>query len=213
MNFFGHAAVASWSPVAAPGYVLGSMLPDFMSMCGARIADASRDPAAEAGIALHHATDSRFHQHPLVLGLMRELDQHLERAGCARGPRRGTAHIGTELLLDGTLVGVRAYRDAYTSALAHDATLTFREPDGAGRYAHLIERLRTYGVPDDLRDPAAITDRLQRVLSRRPLLAPTSADLRAIATSLVLHQPRVEAASASVMHALRSLHAPAPAPT
>ncbi len=208
MNYFGHAAVASWTH-HAPSIVLGAMLPDFASMCSARVDDASGDPDVAAGIDLHHRTDSVFHQLPIVTGLMRELDAILEAGGCARGPRRGTAHIGVELLLDGVLVADAAYRAAYERALAHDAQLGWRD-DGAVRYATLVSRLRRYGAPDDLRDPAAVTERLARVLGSRPRLAPTADDLRVIERSLAAHQPRVIAATPAVLHALRGHLSPIP---
>ena len=105
MNFFGHAAVATWQ-AAAPGRTLGAMLPDFATMSGARLSTTTPSPDAEvaSGIDLHHKTDGVFHQLPVVLGLMRELDERLAHGGCARGPRRAVAHIGVELLLDGVLV-------------------------------------------------------------------------------------------------------------
>jgi hypothetical protein len=202
MNFFGHAAVASWT-CPAPGTVLGAMLPDFATMIRARLADATDRDVAD-GIAHHHATDARFHGLPAVLGLMRELDERLAGLGCARGPRRAVAHIGVELLLDGVLVGNLEYRDAYASALAHDpAGVRWRDDDGPARLATLLARLRTHGVPDDLRRPHAITQRLHRMLAHRPLLAPSPADLEAIDRALVGYQPRVEAAADTILRALR----------
>jgi acyl carrier protein phosphodiesterase len=187
MNFFGHAAVASWSS-PAPGTVLGAMLPDFATMVRARLADAE-DRDVAAGIAHHHATDAAFHGMPAVLALMRELDERLAALGCARGPRRAVAHIGVELLLDGVLVDEAAYREAYAGGLA--------------RLVTLLSRLRAHGVPDDLRRPHAITQRLHRMLAHRPLLAPAPADLVAIDRALVAYQPRVEAAADTVLRGLR----------
>ena len=201
VNFFGHAAVASWSSSNA-GVALGSMIPDFSTMSGARVAHTG-DADVAIGIELHHATDAAFHTLPVVTGLMRELGELLDRGGCARGPRRAVAHIGVELLLDGVLVDEPAYRESYTRGLAHDASITWRDPGDDERFAALLARLRAYGVPDDLRRPEAITHRLSRILSHRPLLAPSPADLRTIAAALVEYQPRVETASATVMRALR----------
>lgn len=202
MNYFGHVAIASWLHTA-PGALLGSMLPDFATMSGARVADAAGDPEVAAGIDLHHKVDAVFHQLPIVTGLMRDLDKILENEGCARGPRRGTAHIGVELLLDGVLVEDQAYRAAYEAALAHAPNVTWREPDDDQRFAALITRLRRYGPPDDLRDPMSISERLAHVLGRRPLLKPTPSDQRAIETGLAQHQARVTAATPTILHALR----------
>lgn len=202
VNYFGHAAVASWSSTSA-GVVLGAMLPDFATMCGARLESAA-DPDVAAGIDLHHATDRVFHQLPAVTGLMRELDELLARDGCARGPRRAVAHIGMELLLDGVLVGEPAYRDAFLRGLGHDAALRWRDPGDPPRFARLLERLRGYGVPDDLRDPASIAHRLARTLAHRPLLAPSSDDLRAIRGALAEFQPRIEVATETVLRGVRA---------
>ena len=202
MNYFGHATVASWTS-AAPGTLLGAMLPDFQTMSGARVL---RTPDADVatGIDNHHATDSKFHRLPVVTGLMRELDDILERLGCARGPRRAVAHIGVELLLDGVLVAETAYRAAYLAGLAHEAVIEWRDPGDGERFARLIARLREYGVPEDLKRPASITQRLARVLGHRPLLAPSPDDLRAIGTALVEYQPRVVVAAETVMRAMRA---------
>lgn len=207
VNFFGHAAVASWSSAEA-GVALGAMLPDFEAMSGARLA-AADDAAITAGIALHHATDAAFHRLPAVTALMSELDARLEARGCARGPRRATAHIGVELLLDGVLVGETAYRAAYTRALAADAPAlaaagAWRDPGDAARFGRLLERLRAYGVPDDLRQPEAIVQRLTRILAPRPRLAPSADDLRAIRGALAEHRPRVEVAAEVILRGTRA---------
>jgi len=201
VNYFGHAAVASWSSGHA-GMALGAMLPDFATMSGARIAPCP-DREVAAGIDLHHATDAAFHTLPVVTGLMRELGEILDHKGCARGPRRAVAHIGVELLLDGVLVDEPAYRDSFTFALAHEAALSWRNPGDDARFATLLARLRDHGVPDDLRHPHAITHRLSRMLAHRPLLAPSPDDLRAISAALVDYQPRVAVAVDTVLRALK----------
>ncbi|MEO7734166.1 MAG: hypothetical protein ABIY55_24600 [Kofleriaceae bacterium] len=202
MNFFGHAAVASWSD-AAPGVVLGSMLPDFATMCGGRLEGAD-DAEVTRGIALHHKTDGAFHTLPVVLGLMRELDEHLAARACARGPRRAVAHIGVELLLDGELTDEPAYRAAYLAGLACEAAPTWREAATAPRFQVLRARLRARGVPEDLRSPDAITTRMHHILAHRPLLAPSPDDLRAIHGALTAFQPRLTVATPTVVRALRA---------
>jgi len=202
VNFFGHAAVASWSG-AAPGVVLGAMLPDFATMCGGRIASAG-DDVVTRGVALHHATDAAFHTLPVVTGLMRELDDELLARSCARGPRRAVAHVGVELLLDGELTDEPSYRAAYLAGLAHEPDVTWRDTDAAPRFAALLDRLRARGIPDDLRSPAAITTRLRHILAPRPLLAASPDDLRAIRDALVAFQPRLAVATETVLRALRA---------
>jgi hypothetical protein len=204
VNFFGHAAVAS-TVTSEPGALLGAMLPDFATMCRSRLAD-PEDDAIARGIAHHHATDAAFHHLPAATALMRELDGLLEARGCARGPRRAAAHVGTELLLDGVLVEDRAYRDAYSAALAADpAGVRWRDAEGADRFPVLLARLRAHGVPEDLKSPDAIAERLHRMLAHRPLLAPNGADLAAIRGALAEHQPRVQVATATIMRALVQL--------
>jgi hypothetical protein len=202
VNFFGHAAVASWRN-GRGGLSLGAMLPDFSSMCGARISGTD-DPEVAAGIELHHLTDRVFHTMPSVTGLMRELDQRLERGGCARGPRRAVAHIGVELLLDGVLLDDPDYRDSYIIGIEYDAELRWRTEGDDLRYAALLARLREHGVPDDLRRPEAIGLRLHRMLARRPLLAPSPADLDVIHVALFEHKARVEVAASTVMRSMRA---------
>ena len=195
MNFFGHAAIAS-TRSAAPGVVLGAMLPDFATMCRMPIARAGIvDRDVTAGIALHHATDAAFHGLPETLASMRALDARLAHGGCARGPRRAVAHVGVELLLDGVLVADASHRASYLAGLAYQAVIQWHEPADASRLAALITRLRTHGVPDDLRQPETIVTRLTRMLAHRPLLAPSPADLIAIRTALIAHQADVEQAA------------------
>jgi hypothetical protein len=212
VNYFGHAAVASWSSAGGAGdalgaLVLGAMLPDFESMCGERVAHAG-DAGVERGIALHHATDGVFHALPVVTGLMRELDARLAAAACARGPRRAVAHIGVELLLDGVLVREPAYRAAFLAGIACEPApaITWRDDAAAAaaRFAQLIARLRGYGVPDDLQRPEAIAQRVQRILAHRPLLAPSADDLRAIRGALIAFQPRIEVAAEAILRGVRA---------
>jgi hypothetical protein len=203
VNYFGHAAISSWSD-ASPARALGAMLPDFAGMIGGKLGDGDDREIAD-GIALHHATDHVFHALAPVVALMKDLDAQLDQLGCARGPRRAVAHVGIELLLDGVLVADEAYRAIYSAAIACDPVrVSWQHPDEAARFAVLIERLRGYGVPDDLRDPAAITSRLARILAPRPLLAPSPSDLRAIGHALAQHRPRIVIAAETVMRGMRA---------
>lgn len=201
MNYFGHALVASWRD-ASPAVVLGAMLPDFSSMCRAKLA-AAQDAEVATGLALHHATDAAFHDLPAVTGLMRELDVRLAALGCARGPRRAVAHVGIELLLDGVLLDDAPARASYLAGVAC-ATAIAWEGDGGSRFAVLVERLRHHGVPEDLREPDAIAARLARVLAGRPLIEPSRDDLRAIRTALAGQLPRVQVAAATVLRGVRA---------
>jgi len=187
------------------------MLPDFCGMCGVRIAEADEAEVA-GGIALHHATDAAFHRLPAVTGLMRELDEELQRGGCSRGPRRAVSHIGVELLLDGVLIDEPGYRAVYLAGLAHRPALRWRDPEDGARLAGLLDRLRDRGVPDDLRRPEAVAARVHRVLAPRPRLAPSPGELGAIRDALVAFQPRVAVAAETIVRALRAALAAADAP-
>lgn len=200
MNYFGHAAVASWTAVgdALGGVALGAMLPDFGVMCGARVAGAD-DAHVARGIALHHATDAVFHHAPAVVALFRDAEARLTAAGCRRGPTRAAAHVGVELLLDGALLDDARHRDAYAAALDVDpAVVTWRDDGDPARFAALHLRLRAYGVPDDLRRPRNAAERIFRVLAGRRLLAPDATERAAIAVMLEELAARVAVAADTI---------------
>jgi hypothetical protein len=201
VNFFGHAAVASWSNATGDdrgGVALGAMLPDFATMCRARLAPPD-DIALATGVDLHHRTDAAFHTLPAVLGLMRDLDALLDRGGCARGPRRAVAHIGSSLL-DSILVDDDAYRRATPPAAADPSGVRWRDDDGPP-LRDVAVALRDHGVPDGLRRPGAIAP--PPPCSPSPLLAPNDADMRAIRAALVEYRDRVAVAADTVLRALR----------
>jgi hypothetical protein len=203
VNFFGHAVVASWSGLDG-GRALGAMLPDFQSMCGARIADPG-DAAIAAGIDLHHRTDAAFHRLPGFVALGREVEARLEQAGVSRGPRRAVGHIGVELLLDGVLLSDADGRAAYLAGLACPVvSIRWRDEGDDARFATLHGRLREHGIPDDLARPEAAAARVLRTIAHRPLLraSPTEAD--AIRDELARVAPRVRVATPAIMSALRA---------
>jgi hypothetical protein len=217
MNYFGHAVVSlriaqhaaasAFDHAGTAGHVLGAMLPDFASMCGARL-DHAGDPQVAAGVEFHHRTDAVFHHLPPVLALMRELEERLRGAGASRGPTRAVSHLGVELLLDGVLVADAAARRLYVEALELPAEhLRWREPEHPARFAALHARLRHYGVPDDLTSASSVTERLLRVISRRPLLAPRGGDAAIIGSVIAGYQPRVTVAAETILRGvLASLH-------
>lgn len=202
MNFFGHAAVASWYGDAA-AVALGAMLPDFEAMCGARIA-AVDDAGVGEGVALHHATDAVFHVAAPVRALFGEAERRLAARGVRRGPMRAAAHVGVELLLDGVLLDDARHRDAYTAGLAiASVPVRWRDDGDDVRFGRLHARLRAYGLPDDLRRPASVGDRGVRTLSGRRLLAPSPDERLAIAIVLAELAATVEAAADDVLRAVR----------
>jgi hypothetical protein len=203
VNFFGHAAVASWyvAPPARGPAALGAMLPDFQTMSDAR-ATAIAHADVEAGVALHHRTDAAFHRLPVVTGLMRELYERLAAAGVSRGPARAASHAGMELLLDGVLVDAAVHRAAYGEALAIDPVpATFDRPE---RIAMVLARLRGHGVPYDLRRAEAVAHRIVRMTADRPLLAAKGDEPERICGVLAGFRGRIEVAADTVVSALRA---------
>ncbi len=204
VNFFGHVVVASWTHGDDGAVALGAMLPDFQSMCGARVADPGHAGIA-TGIDLHHRTDAAFHRLPGFVALGREVEGRLEEAGVGRGPRRAVGHIGVELLLDGVLLDDDAGRAAYVAGLAHSTTtITWRDPGDDDAFAQLHARLRAHGVPDDLARPDAAATRVLRAIAHRPLLRANAAEADAIRAELARVAPRVRVAAPAIVSALRA---------
>lgn len=179
MNYVGHAMAATWVE-DDPGFVLGSMLPDLASMCGARLREAEPRALAE-GVAFHHRTDALFHGLPAFVSTCAAAREELEADGVERGVAMAAAHVGIELLLDGVWLDEPAVDRAYLAAIAHtervpDEALTWRRPEHASRFAGLCERLRAWGSPTGYRDPEEVGRRLVRILSRRPRLTPRPGD-------------------------------------
>jgi acyl carrier protein phosphodiesterase len=174
VNFIGHAAVALWQR-ADPGFVLGSMLPDFAGMAGQRMAPAGAetDPSLAEGVRLHHRTDEVFHAAPQFVALQQHTLDALTELGIPRGTSRAVGHIGVEMLIDGELLADRSLAEAYMRALASEVALDemFPNPEALAKLTRLLTRLAEHGVPYDYGDPDAVLWRLQLVLARRPRLA------------------------------------------
>ena len=175
MNFFAHATVACWER-GEPEYVLGSMLPDFATMTGTRLHSAGHVDVA-AGMVLHRVSDAAFHQSPRFGALCLAGTRWLRDHGVSRGPARGAAHVGVELLLDGVLVGDARVCERYTAALdagaspALRATLRWHAGDGDRRWQRLQSRLAAHGAPLEYGRPEVVAERVTRALSARPRLA------------------------------------------
>ncbi|MCB9593490.1 MAG: hypothetical protein H6719_12220 [Sandaracinaceae bacterium] len=169
MNFFGHAAVAGWIS-AEPRWVLGAMLPDFVSMCRARVV-AIEDPLVQAGVDMHHRTDDVFHGCPTFTALQRDGVDTLEARGVGRGTARAVAHVGTELLIDGLLLDDPAACEAYRAGVAVSGDLGIQFRRGGDRFAELRARAAGHGLPLGLRAPSDVAARLRRILASRPRLA------------------------------------------
>ena len=181
MNFFGHAAVASWQS-RSTGFVLGAMLPDFATMIRARLPSTDHEELG-AGMEFHHVTDAVFHDAPTFRALQSSALAELLQRGVRRGGARAVAHIGVEILLDSGLAESRAHRGAYLDALRDGAPgalgrhIGWRLPVERERFAELRDRLESYGVARRP-DAEATVNRLVRVLAGRPRLALDDIDRR-----------------------------------
>ena len=186
--------VATWSAESPATYVLGAMLPDFASISGARSLDA-REPDMSRGVALHHRTDEVFHGAPTFVALMIEARAQFTAAGLPNGASRAAAHIGVELLLDGTLVGDSSLGAAYLDAIAalREEHLTFASPEHAGRFWSFHERVRGYGIPYGYDDPDFVAARIAGALAGRPRLALGTTPVSAVSMVLRAMTPQVAA--------------------
>jgi len=177
VNFFSHAVVAARRS-EDPRWILGSMLPDFVSMAGLRLESVHGDAPLERGVAFHHTCDDAFHGAPLFVELMERAREQLERDGLDSGPAMAIGHVGVELLLDGYLVErhgvVPCYRHAMSEAADVAVLLRFvglaREL-GEARWRQLCARLESAPVPQRYTEPAFVADRLIKILATRPRLA------------------------------------------
>jgi hypothetical protein len=209
VNFFGHASVATWSRDASPEYVFGAMLPDFVAITGAR-STAPCDAEIARGVALHHATDAVFHGAPTFVALMGEARARLGDAGLSGGASRAAAHLGIELLLDGTLVGAEAHARAYEQALAalREAHLRFDDPSHGPRYWAFHARLRGYGVPHGYIEPAFVAARIRDALAGRPRLALGDVGVDEVTRVLAALQPEITRRAETLLDEVRvGLHA------
>lgn len=210
VNFFGHAAVASWRRRDA-GYVLGAMLPDLATMIGARPPAVSSDDL-DAGIRFHHETDRAFHGSDTFRFLERRARQDLQAHGLRRGSALAAAHVGIELLIDAQLSSNADAREVYLRAIEHGQTraartsILWQEPVFSDRFEGLCAVLA--GHRDDLQSPTPqrVARRLARALAGRRRLAVNERGERIIAGWIAATQcavaERMPALIAELTHAL-----------
>lgn len=209
VNFIGHATVALWTR-SEPTFVLGSMLPDFASMVGVRLARTSEggpetsEPLTQ-GIALHHRTDEVFHAAPAFTRLQQETLDALTEREVPRGAARAVGHIGVEMLIDGELVRAPEVASAYLEALeaAREARPPFRAEGDRERFEALRRRLLAFGPPRDYADVDAVLARLSHVLRPRPRLALDARSLPIVRQLLPTLQQKVIVALPALLADLR----------
>ena len=205
MNFVGHIQLARLHLSGAPlppedlaGFLLGAALPDFAAMGRFRLTDRPQDPSVQAGIGLHHRTDEAFHAHPWFRRHSKAVSAELEQAGIGRGAARACGHVGVELLLDGLLLDdISDLRSAVEAASARtvDSELGLHavvEPARRQDWQDHLQSVATWPLPRDYRSPTAVSERLRRILSRRPRLAFDAGHVTLVADTLAAHQPELE---------------------
>lgn len=206
MNFFAHASVAS-SYALHWRFILGAMLPDFLSILG-KLQLAVKDPELARGVAFHHATDAAFHEVTDFVRLVSEARATLTAGGLGKGPARAAAHIGVEFLLDSVLSGDRTGRTAYLGALDHgthaELGIAWTAVADEARLRGLLLKLREYGVPEEAPAPEAVARRIRRVLQNRPRLAFGEEHESAVADWVVRARPAVVGCAPSILDELRS---------
>lgn len=189
MNFFGHAVLAAMcTPDNA--FTLGAMLPDFVSMLGARPPTLQSGRLAD-GVNFHHRTDAVFHDSPVFRELSRDAFATLLGSGVGRGPARAVAHVGVELLIDSALARATTpdsespktptAEDCYLRALelgsAPLPAVDFRHRHEARALNELCRRLSQAGMSRLRLDAEQTMTVLQRILARRPRLALSESEL------------------------------------
>lgn len=207
MNVLGHTHVAERLRPHDAAHALGAVLPDLASIAGVRLQTPLPAPAHAAiaeGIACHHAADATFHSLARFRAGAAALRRDLLAAGLPTGPARAVAHVGYELLLDGTLVGTPT-EDAYRRALAGVADATDAiAPAHRARWLAFVDRTTTVRHAPRYDDVEWVAGRLVAILAHRPRLRLDAAHVPAVARVLDRH---VDAIRDDAPHVLGSTFA------
>ena len=205
MNFFGHAILAARDH-DAPAFLLGSMLPDFISMVRGKpeLEDGS---LLAQGVAHHHAVDHAFHGAPLFLELMGDGQDRLDELGVRPGPAMAAAHVGVELLLDGWLADRGHDPERFERALeAHVGNLRWPSEALEQRWELLRHRLLDGTLPGAYLDPEFVATRIDWVLSPRPRLALVDPERAAVSTWLTTARTLVASSAEALMRQVWDRH-------
>lgn len=206
MNVLGHAYVAERARPGDDAYTLGAVLPDLASIAGVRLvlgagtsAPAVSSAIAE-GVACHHAADATFHSLASFRTGVAAMRRELLDAGLPTGPARAVAHVGYELLLDGTLVGT-ATEHAYRRALAHAAGAAEAiAPAHRVGWLAFVDRIgASRRAPIRYDDVEWVADRLVAILRHRPRLRLDAAHVPAVARVLDRHVGAIGRAAPGVL--------------
>jgi hypothetical protein len=202
VNVLGHTHVADRVRPGDVAYALGAVLPDLASIAGVRL-QTPLPPAHAAlaeGIACHHAADTSFHSLARFRTGAAALRYDLLAEGLTTGPARAVAHVGYELVLDGTLVGSPT-EDAYRRALSGAAEAACAiVPAHRDRWSDFVERVAAT-ARHSLRydDVEWVAQRLVAILDRRPRLRLDAAHVPAVARVLARHVDAVRQEAPQVL--------------
>lgn len=189
MNFASHILIASMTSPSTDAidlesvsseeevFLLGSALPDIASMGKVRLQRPLTHSTLESGVQNHQYADSAFHQSEWFIDRNASLTDELESAGLDRGPARACAHVGIELFLDGALLSSKpGLHGVVQNCLRRTADETLNitrsvKPERATQWQDHIERTAKWLLPSDFHQPAAVAQRLHRIVVGRPRLA------------------------------------------
>jgi hypothetical protein len=187
--------------------VLGAVLPDLASMAGVRVDRPRITGPLAAGIRFHHVADAAFHGEGAFVAGTIALRRDLDAAGVRPASARAIAHVGWELLLDGTLAGTDAEARFWRAmALAPGAADGLTE----GTRERWLPFVRRWQPRFALRydDPGWVADRVHDMLQRRPRLAFDAGGVVTVAAVLAAHQPSVRAAALPLFDAVAAATTP-----
>ena len=209
MNYFGHTVLAVRRS-SEPAFVLGSMLPDFATMIGARPPGVEHADI-ESGMQFHWRTDEVFHQSPAFLALTHQALTWLSARGVQRGSALAVAHIGVEVLLDAALAGDDRAQAAYRAALEGASAaelgrhIGWTSDTARARFASLRERLLARGpIAGDIA-PETVAARLRYALAGRPRLSLDDASVLTVRDWARIARPDVDACAAPLVRELAEL--------
>jgi hypothetical protein len=218
VNVFAHVAVAARAAGdPTERFLLGAALSDLATFGGFRLLGSSPDAEVRAGMALHHRTDDAFHGHPWFRERNRATTSALEASGLPRGAARACAHVGIELLLDGSLHPSDLDRTRFARALGVAGSLGGELGPlvvGERREAwlsHLAQLSDVDGLPPH-DQPLAVARRLHRICARRPRLAFEARHVEPLTEVLALVAPGIAATGPRLVEDLAAALAPPGSP-
>jgi hypothetical protein len=168
-------------------------------MAGVRIERHRASGSLADGIGHHLRADAAFHADSTFVSGAAALRKDLDDAGVRTASARAIAHVGWELLLDGTLVGSAAEVCFWRAVQQADATRELVSATSRDRWVAFLGRWQEPRPSLRYDDPAWIADRVHAMLARRPRLAFPFDQAEDVAAVLSDHVGRVHAEAARVL--------------